>query len=105
MTVAIIGGTSASFKMQEAQLQGVMILPFAASPALISSWFNDMGAAELVMSPLPRFYFDGDIMPDRIFNTLVEGSVEGDELLVATLDNTTGSRINLRRVSMRFEEV
>ncbi|KKN71044.1 hypothetical protein LCGC14_0424610 [marine sediment metagenome] len=101
----IIGGQSSGSKMDEAQIQDMMVLPFAASDQLVSDWFNVLGAAGVPMSPLPRVYLDGDIMPDRPFGVLVDGEIADELFLSATANNTTGFRSNLRRLSLRFQEV
>jgi hypothetical protein len=48
---------------------------------------------------------DGDIMPDPVSTTLVEGEVDKDTFLVAILSGAIGIRNNLRRVSFNLLEV
>jgi hypothetical protein len=108
-----IGGSTSSVAMDEALVQDVMFLPYAATAQLISDWFNELGSADsldavaagVAMSPLPRFYLDGDMIPDLEERLLVQGEIENESYLAASLDNTVGARTNLRRISLKFEEV
>ena len=69
-------GTNAATKNFSGRIDDVLVVPYAASSDLISAWYGLGDTHSKDMCPLPKFYVDGDIIPDDIVSSEFEGSIE-----------------------------
>ena len=77
-------------------MDDLYIAPYAATSDMISGWYN-MGKG---MSPLPKVYVDGDIIPADTVSSLFIGYVESSQYLISA-----GGKNNKRIITIRLEEV
>lgn len=77
-------------------MDDLYIAPYAATSDMISGWYN-MGKG---MSPLPKVYVDGDIIPADTVSSLFIGYVESSQYLMSA-----GGKNNKRKITIRLEEV
>ena len=74
----------------------LLIVPYAATSDIVSAWYG-MGKA---MSPLPKVYVDGDIIPDDALSSLFVGRVDSSQYLMSA-----GGKNNKRKLDITLEEV
>tara|TARA_R110000824_G_scaffold31342_4_gene102129 strand:- start:1386 stop:2393 length:1008 start_codon:yes stop_codon:yes gene_type:complete len=77
-------------------IDDLIIVPYAATSDIVSAWYA-MGKA---MSPLPKVYVDGDVIPDDTLTSLFFGSVRGSNYLLYAASSN-----NKRKLSITLEEV
>lgn len=96
------GHQAGSKALERAVIDDAMILPWAAPVAQILAW-HTMGLADVAMPQLPRFYLDGDIIPDNVLRVLARGSVPSAQYVVGHVDSV--QRSNNREVEIDIREV
>ena len=95
-TVFRVGGDGTAVGEWLGYIDDLIIVPYAATSDIVSAWYA-MGEA---MSPLPKVYVDGDVIPDDALTTLFYGYVDKSSYLMAA----AGSN-NKRKLSITLEEV
>ncbi len=94
-----VGNNSAgTARLDDNELSDLMFLPWAAPADQVAAWFA-MGRS---MSPLPRIFLDGEIVPEDEFVVEVEGTARS-RFIVANVDSF--QRSNAREVDIELMEV
>jgi len=97
-----IGNDGGSAQIWTGFIDELLIVPYAATSDIVSAWYA-MGKA---MSPLPKVYVDGDVIPDDALTSLFFGYVKDSTYLMygRGASRTTVSSNNKRKLSITLEE-
>lgn len=94
-TVFRVGGDGTSSGEWLGYIDDLIIVPYAATSDIVSAWYA-MGKA---MSPLPKVYVDGDVIPDDALTSLFFGYVKDSTYLLYAASSN-----NKRKLSITLEE-
>lgn len=76
-TLYVAGPITGTGDMNESHLSELSFHPYAMTAAQVSALYAMTGTSSTVQASLPRFYIDGDIVPEGVYTVTCEGEVTG----------------------------